>query len=134
MSTRTILMLASLLLLVSEARLLGQGTTKATPLLTKDLAGVPGKEVSMLTVEFAPGQASSPHRHNASTFVYVLKGSVVMQVKGSKPVTLGVGDTFYESPADVHVVSKNVSATLPAKILVVFVKEKGAPGSVPVKE
>ena len=107
--------------------------TKATPLLTKELPGVPGKEASMLTVEYAPGQASSPHRHNASTFVYVLEGSVVMQVQGGKAMTLGPGETFYESPDDVHVVSRNASDTKSARILVFFVKEKGTPASVPVK-
>ena len=115
--------------LAFESQTLAQA--KATPLLTKDLIGVPGKEGSMLTVEYAPGQASAPHRHNASTFVYVLEGSVVMQVKGGKPLTLGPGETFYESPEDIHVVSKNSSDTKPAKILVFFVKDKGAPGSVP---
>ena len=84
----------------------------------------------MLTVEYAPGQSSGPHRHNASTFVYVLEGSVVMQVKGGKPMTLVPGDTFFESPDDIHVVSKNASDTKPAKILVFFVKDKGAPASV----
>lgn len=84
----------------------------------------------MLTVEYAPGQSSASHRHNASTFVYVLEGSVVMQVKGGKLMTLGPGETFFESPDDIHVVSRNASDTKPAKILVFFVKEKGAPGSV----
>jgi quercetin dioxygenase-like cupin family protein len=106
---------------------------KVTPLVTKDLAGVPGKEGSMLTVEYAPGASSAIHRHNANTFVYVLEGSVVMQVKGGKEVTLGPGQTFYESPDDIHTVSKNASATKPAKFLVFFVKEKGAPGTVPAK-
>lgn len=104
---------------------------KATPLLTRDLMGIPGKEGVMLTVEYAPGQASASHRHNASAFVYVLEGSVVMQVKGGKPMTLGVGDTFFETPEDVHVVSKNASDTKPAKILVFLVKEKGASASIP---
>ena len=104
--------------------------TKATTLLTKDLVGIPGKQGSMLTVEYAPGQVSPSHRHNSSTFVYVLEGSVVMQVKGGKLMTLSPGDTFYESPDDIHVVSRNASDTKPAKILVFFVKEKGAPGSV----
>jgi quercetin dioxygenase-like cupin family protein len=115
--------------LAFEAHVLAQA--KAGPLMTKDLMGIPGKEATMLTVEYAPGQASAPHRHNASTFVYVLEGSVVMQVKGGKEMTLGPGETFYESPEDIHVVSKNASTTKPAKILVFFVKEKGAPGSVP---
>jgi quercetin dioxygenase-like cupin family protein len=102
-----------------------------TPLITKDLTGIDGKEGRMLTVEYAPGAASAAHRHNAHTFVYVLEGSVVMQVKGGKEVTLGPGQTFYESPEDIHTVSKNASGTKPAKILVFFVKDKGAPSTVP---
>jgi quercetin dioxygenase-like cupin family protein len=106
---------------------------KVTPLLTKELAGVSGKEGVMLTVEYPPGASSSKHRHNAHTFVYVLEGSIVMQVEGGKAVTLGPGQTFYESPDDVHTVSKNASDTQPAKFLVFFVKDKGAPASIPVK-
>jgi len=87
----------------------------------------------MLTVEYPPGASSAEHRHNAHTFVYVLEGSVIMQVKGGDPVTLGPGQTFYESPDDVHTVSRNASTTKPAKFLVLFVKEKGAPASVPAK-
>ena len=106
---------------------------KVTPLQAKELAGVPGKEAVMLTVEYPPGGSSSKHRHNAHTFVYVLEGSIVMQVEGGKEVTLGPGQTFYESPADIHTVSKNASDSQPAKFLVFFVKEKDAPASVPVK-
>jgi len=108
-------------------------STKVTPLLTKDLAGLAGKEATMLTVEYPPGASSTKHRHNANTFVYVLEGSVVMQVEGGKETTLGPGQTFYESPDDVHVVSKNASNSQPAKFLVFFVKDKGAPASAPVK-
>ena len=106
---------------------------KVTPLLTKDLAGVTGKEAAMLTVEYAPGASSSKHRHNANTFVYVLEGSIVMQVDGGNAVTLGPGETFYESPDDIHVVSKNASNTKLARFLVFFVKDKGAIPLVPVK-
>jgi quercetin dioxygenase-like cupin family protein len=106
---------------------------KVTPLITKDLAGIAGKEVKMLTVEYAPGASSAPHKHNAQTFVYVLEGSLVMQVKGGNEVTLGPGQTFYESPEDIHTVSRNASSTQPAKFLVFFVKDKGAPNSVPAK-
>ena len=104
---------------------------KVKPLMTKDLAGIAGKEAVMLTVEYAPGGASRSHRHNAFTFVYVLAGSVVMQVKGGPEVTLGPGQTFYESPEDVHTVSRNASKTQPAKMLVFFVKNKDAPPTVP---
>ena len=106
---------------------------KVTPLMSKDLAGIAGQEGTMVTVEYAPGASSAEHRHNAHTFVYVLQGSVVMQVKGGKEVTLGPGETFYESPDDIHTVSKNASATKPAKFLVFMVKEKGAPATVPAK-
>jgi quercetin dioxygenase-like cupin family protein len=106
---------------------------KVTPLMTKDLGGIAGKEGTMLTVEYAPGAGSASHRHNANTFVYVLEGSIVMQVKGGKEVTLGPGQTFYESPDDVHSVSRNASSTKPAKFLVFFVKDKGAPATVPAK-
>ena len=103
---------------------------KATPLMTKDLTGLAGKEGMMLTVELPPGASSASHRHNAHTFVYVLEGSVIMAVKGGPEQTLGPGQTFYESPDDIHSVSKNASATKPAKILVFFVKDKGAPTTV----
>jgi quercetin dioxygenase-like cupin family protein len=106
---------------------------KVTPVLTKDLTGLSGKEGLMVTVEYAPGGSSAEHRHNAHTFVYVLEGSIVMQVKGGKEVTLGPGQTFYEAPEDVHSVSRNASTTKPAKFVVFFVKEKGAPVTVPAK-
>ena len=105
---------------------------KVSPLMAKDLAGLPGKEGVMLIVEYAPGGSSAKHRHNAHTFVYVLEGSIVMQVEGGPAVTLGPGQTFYESPEDVHAVSKNASDSRPAKFVVFFVKDKGAPPVVPV--
>jgi quercetin dioxygenase-like cupin family protein len=104
---------------------------KVTPLLTKPLAGIDGKEGLMVVVEYPPGVASAAHRHNANTFVYVLEGSVVMQVAGGPEVTLTAGQTFYESPADVHTVSRNASDSKPAKILVLLVKDVGAPVTLP---
>jgi quercetin dioxygenase-like cupin family protein len=102
-----------------------------TPLLTKDLSDLPGKEGTMLTVEYPPGGTSASHRHNAHVFVYVLQGHLIMQVQGGPQKTLGPGDTFYESPNDVHSISRNASQTEPAKFLVFFVKNKGAPATVP---
>ena len=102
-------------------------------LLSKDLAGVPGKELLMLTVEYPPGGSDTAHRHHAQTLVYVLEGSIVMQVRGEGTMTLVPGQTFYEAPDDVHVVSRNASHTAPAKFLVFFVKDKGAPILVPAK-
>lgn len=106
---------------------------KVTPLMQKDLAGLAGKEGVMLTVEYAPGAVSEKHRHNAHTFVYVLEGAIVMQVEGGEAVTLGPGQTFYESPDDIHVVSKNASDSLPAKFLVLFIRDQGAPPVVPLQ-
>ena len=107
---------------------------KVTPLISEVLTDISGKEGLMITVEYAPGGSSPIHRHNAHAFVYVLEGSIVMQVKGGKEVTLTPGQTFYEGPDDVHIVGRNASTTKPAKFLVVLVKNKGAPVLVPVPE
>ena len=104
-----------------------------TSLMSKDLTGFPGKEGLMIMVEYPPGGSDPVHRHNAYAFVYVLEGSVVMQVKGGEETTLTPGQTFYEGPDDVHVVGRNASSTKPAKFLVLLVKDKGAPVLVPVK-
>ena len=106
---------------------------KVTSLMSKALADNPGKEVLMITVEYPPGSVDPIHRHNAQAFVYVLEGSIVMQVRGGKEVTLTPGQTFYEGPDDVHVVGRNASATEPAKFLVVLIKNKGAPVLVPAE-
>ena len=106
---------------------------QVTPLMSKDLADFPGKEGLMITVVYPPGASDPIHRHNAHAFVYVLEGSVVMQVKGGKEVTLTPGQTFYEGPNDIHVVGRNASTTKPAKFLVFLVKNKNAPVLVPVK-
>jgi quercetin dioxygenase-like cupin family protein len=94
---------------------------KVTPLLSKDLTGIPGKEGVMITVDYAPGATDAIHRHNAHVFVYVLEGSVVMQVRGGKEVTLVPGQTFYEGPQDGHVVGRNASKSKSAKFLLLEV-------------
>ena len=106
---------------------------KVTQLMSKDLTNLPGKEGLMVTVEYPPGSSDPIHRHNAHAFVYVLEGEIVMQVRGGKEMTLTSGQTFYEGPNDVHVVGRNASKTKPAKFVVFFVKDKGAPVLVPAK-
>jgi quercetin dioxygenase-like cupin family protein len=106
---------------------------KVTQLMSKDLPNFPGKEGLMITVEYPPGSSDPIHRHNANAFVYVLEGTIVMQVRGGKEVTLAPGQTFYEGPSDVHVVGRNASQTKPAKFVVFLVKEKGAPVLVPAQ-
>jgi quercetin dioxygenase-like cupin family protein len=131
-ATMTTKVVALILLCVVTGTAMAQ-QAKVASLVSKDLAENPGKEVLMITVEHAPGGSSPIHRHNAQAFVYVLEGSVVMQVKGGKEVTLTPGQAFYEGPDDVHVVDRNASSTKPAKFLVVLIKDKGAPALVPVK-
>ena len=106
---------------------------QVTPLMSKDLADFPGKEGLMITVVYPPGASDPIHRHNAHAFLYVLEGSIVMQVKGGKQVTLTPGQSFYEGPNDIHVVGRNASTTKPAKFVVFLVKNKDAPVLVPVK-
>jgi quercetin dioxygenase-like cupin family protein len=125
------------LLFLTPATVMAQQPTSqapqasVTPLTSKDLPDLPGKEALMITVEYPPGSVDPIHRHNAHAFIYVLEGSIIMQVKGGKEVTLTPGQTFYEGPDDVHVVGRNASTTKPAKFVVFFVKDKGAPVVVP---
>lgn len=98
------------------------------------LTGIPGKEGLVLEVSIPPGGSSLPHRHDADVFVYVLEGSVVMQVAGGEPTTLAAGQTFHESPRDVHVRSENASKTSPARLLVFFVKNVDAPATRPAAD
>lgn len=120
------------LLFLMTGTLMAQQESKVTSLMSKDLTDIPGKEAQMITVEYPPGGSDPIHRHNAHAFVYVLEGSIVMQVKGGKQVTLTPGQTFYEGPDDVHVVGRNASSTKPAKFLVFLVKNQGAPVLVPM--
>ena len=132
-NTKLLLVLLLLVFMTGTAAAQHSAAQQATvaSLMSKDLTELPGKEVLMITVEYHPGATDPIHRHNAHAFIYVLEGSIVMQVKGGKEVTLTPGQTFYEGPDDVHVVGRNASSTKPAKFLVVFIKDKGAPVLVP---
>ena len=138
--TRLILALTCLLsgtLFAQEAKVTQEAKVaheaKVTQLMSKDLIDLPGKEGLMITVEYPPGSSDPIHRHNAHAFIYVLEGAIVMQVRGGKEATLTPGQTFYEGPNDVHIVGRNASQTKPAKFVVFFVKDKGAPVLVPAK-
>jgi len=104
---------------------------KVTDLMSKDMTNIPGKQGLMAIVDYPPGSVDPIHRHNAHAFIYVLEGSIVMQVRGGKEVTLTPGQTFYEGPDDVHVVGRNASKTKPAKFVLFMVKNQGAPILVP---
>lgn len=134
------ILIVVVLLLIPGTLMAQQPTTSQAPqasvtsLTSKDLPEFPGKEVLMITVDYPPGSVDPIHRHNAHAFIYVLEGSIVMQVKGGKEVTLTPGQTFYEGPNDIHVVGKNASSTKPAKFVVFFIKDKGAPVLVPAPQ
>ncbi len=118
------LLLAAGALLTQPAPAAGFEGVTVTPLMSKELSDMPGKEGLMITVDYAPGAADPVHRHRAHGFIYVLEGSIVMGVKGGKEVTLTAGQTFYEGPNDVHTVGRNASSTQPAKFLVLLIKKK----------
>jgi quercetin dioxygenase-like cupin family protein len=120
-------------LLVGVGSRMSAQEPRVTPLTTKALTDIPGREVLMLTVEYPPGGADPVHQHNAHGFIYVLEGSVVMQVKGGKEVTLTPGQTFYEGTDDVHTVGRNASSTRPARFLVFLLKGKDTPALVPAQ-
>ena len=103
-----------------------------TTLMNQALSDAPGKEVMMLTVDYAPGAADPVHRHDAHGFVYVLEGTIVMGVEGGKEKTLRAGETFYEGPRDVHTVGRNASKTKPARFVVFLLKDKDKPALIPV--
>ena len=141
-SSKTMLALAFLIASIPTTTRTLMAQTSVTPpmaqetitqLITKDLAGFPGEQALMYTVDFLPGFSSPIHRHNAQVSVYVLEGSVVMQVRGQKEVILGPGQSFNEDPNDIHVVSRNASSTKPAKFLVFLIHKKGAPLVIPAK-
>jgi quercetin dioxygenase-like cupin family protein len=125
--------LVALVLLCVMSRAAIAQQAQVTSLMSKALGENPGKEVLMITVDYPPGSSDPIHRHNAQAFVYVLQGSIVLQLKGGKEVTLTPGQTFYEGPDDIHIVGRNASATEPVKFLVVLIKDKGAPVLVPVE-
>lgn len=100
-------------------------------LMTRALGDIPGKEMVVLEVTYPVGSHDAVHRHNAHGFIYVLEGSIVMQVRGGKEVTVGPGQMFYEGPQDIHIVGRNASSTTPARFLVFLLKNQGTPVLVP---
>jgi quercetin dioxygenase-like cupin family protein len=133
MSTLRILGTALILAFVAHSAHAADPQPIVTPVMMKDLADIAGKEALMLVVDYPPGTVEALHRHNAHAFVYVIEGTIVMQVRGGKEVTLKPGQTFYEGPNDVHTVGRNASKTQPAKFVVVLVKNKGVDPVLPAQ-
>ena len=126
-------MFAALLGITASARA-DTPHAKVTQLMTRALADYPGQEMEMIVVDYPPGSVDPVHRHDANAMLYVLEGSIVMQVQGGKAVTLKPGDAFYEGPNDIHTVGRNASQTAPARFVVVFLKKQGAPILTPVQQ
>jgi len=125
------LLTISLVLVAVLSRMAHAADPVVTPLMLKELGDIPGKEVLAITVDFPPGAVDPIHRHDAHAFVYVLEGSIVMQLKGAPEVTLTPGQMFYEGPNDLHIVGRNASQTKPAKFVVVLVKNRGVDAVLP---
>ena len=123
---RTLTAFSLVAVLGAAAALAADSAAKTVPLRSQPLDGMPNKVADMLTVEYAPGQSTPAHRHNSDVLVYVLQGALVMGVQGKEPVTVSAGETFYESPSDVHTISRNASSTESAKFLVVLIHDKGS--------
>lgn len=129
-------LLASITLLLSNPLFAHEGShdqPELAMIMTKNLDNLPGKEIIMLTVNYKPGEIETPHKHEAHCFVYVLEGNIVMAVKGGKEQALGPGQSFYESPQDIHTIGRNASNTQPAKFLVLMLKDKNKPPVMPVE-
>jgi quercetin dioxygenase-like cupin family protein len=123
--------LAGAALIMGQAPALAEDSVSV--LMKQPLADMAGKVATVLTVDYAPGAASDPHVHPGSVFAYVLEGTVVTQVEGEQPMTYTKGQSWYESPKQPHLVSKNASRTEPAKLLVFLLSQVGEALKAPVK-
>ncbi|BBU29705.1 hypothetical protein BTHE68_34390 [Burkholderia sp. THE68] len=108
------------------------GAEVVTPVMKQTIPEAAGKNVLMATVSYKPGQASEAHMHPGSIFAYVLEGHVTSQLEGSAAKTYGPGESWYEPPGAHHIVSKNASATKPAKLLVFAVVGENDPVKQPI--
>jgi quercetin dioxygenase-like cupin family protein len=129
----TMKIFASILILAVGGSVTPGHAADVTPLISKALTDTPGKEAVMITVDYPPGYEGAIHRHNAHSFIYVLEGSVVMQVRGGEQVTVNAGQSFYEAPADVHVVGRNASKSKTARLVVFLIKDSGTPIVIPAE-
>jgi quercetin dioxygenase-like cupin family protein len=125
-----------LVLLMASSVAFAQSTPRSVgrDLMVKALPDLAGKEAVVRANVYPPGTSNPPHRHDAHVFLHVLEGQLIVQLKGGEPVTLNAGDTYYESPDDIHVMSRNPSDQVAAKALIFMVKNIGAPSTTRVKD
>lgn len=102
----------------------GTGET-VTPNFQHAIPNIPGKSLTAVVVDYAPGAASPAHRHAGSAFIYayVLSGDIESQVNDGPKRVYHAGESFFEEPGAVHRVSRNASSSKPAKLLAVFVAD-----------
>ncbi|POF43987.1 cupin [Pseudomonas laurylsulfativorans] len=113
--------LAALALMISASAFAHDPSEKVTVLQDEMLKNAPGKKALMIEVDYQPGQSSIAHKHDGTAMAYVLSGAIVSQVKGGPAKTYKAGEFWYEPAGSEHMVSKNASATQPAKLLVFMV-------------
>jgi quercetin dioxygenase-like cupin family protein len=105
---------------------------QVTPVFSQLLPNVPGKALSAVVVNYAPGGKSGAHHHAGSVFAYVLTGTIRSQVSGeAKAKVYQAGESFFEPPGSSHLVSENASATEPASLIAVFVADPDAKLTLP---
>ena len=128
--------LVAFLMLVAASGLALAQTPRSVgkDLMVKELPDLAGREALVRANVYPPGTSNPPHRHDAHVFLHILEGQLIVQLKGGQPVTLNPGDTYYESPDDIHVMSRNPSDSVPVKALIFMVKKTGAPSTTLVKD
>jgi quercetin dioxygenase-like cupin family protein len=97
-----------------------------TPIASDALPNLPGQRMTAVLVSYAPGGKSPAHHHAGSVMAYVLEGAIRSQLKGGSVRVYHAGETFFEPPSSVHLLSENASTTEPAKLLAIFVAPEGA--------
>ena len=127
-------LLAVLLFVVGTAWAQDAPRSVGKDLVVKTLPDLAGREAVVRSNVYPPGTSNPPHRHDAHVFLHLLEGQLIVQLKDAQPVTLNPGDTYYESPNDIHMVSRNPSDSVPAKALIFMVKKIGAPSTTLVKD
>ncbi|WP_432214423.1 cupin domain-containing protein [Pseudomonas mosselii] len=127
-----VLLTSSLLGPLSPAWAHGEKPDQVKILQEQLPTNAPGKKAVMLTVSYAPGQASPAHQHPGAVMAYVLEGTVTSKLNDEPEKTYKAGEFWYEAPGTVHSVSRNASKSAPAKLLVWSLVEEGKPVTEPL--
>jgi len=109
---------------------------RARIVLSQVLSKLDGDHLKAILIEvnYGPGEASSPHSHPCAVIGYVVEGALQTQVNGEPETIYKAGESFYEAPNGVHLVSANASSTEPAKLVAYLICDHDAPLSIDVTE